>query len=144
VLGVPLVLIGSPICASLFGDWTVLPSLLGISSCILLVGLGLSSVMSARFPYPAVRPGDGPFMQPQSSGTVAAIAQSVSFFAIIVLALPVAAFAWLGFEFGVEWHFVALAAGLAIGCVAFFGGLHWGGRIFDKRAPELLAFMLRN
>jgi ABC-2 type transport system permease protein len=144
LIGVPLVLVGSPICAALFGDWDVLPSLFGLGFCILLVGLGLSSVMSAAFPYPAVHPGDGPFMQPQSSGTVAALAQSVSFFAIIVLSLPVVALAWLGFVWGGWWHLGALAAGLVIGLAAFFGGLTWGGRIFGKRAPELLAFMLRN
>lgn len=144
LMGVPLILIGSPICVRLFGDWNVLPSLLGLSFCILLVGLGLSSVMSARFPYPAVRPGDGPFMQPQSSGTVAALAQSLSFFAIIALSLPVVVLAWLGFVWGIEWHIGALVAGLIIGFAAFFGGLRWGGRIFEKRAPELLSFMLRN
>lgn len=144
VLGVPLMLVGVPVCAALFGQWSVLPSLLGLSTCILLVGLGLSSVMSARFPYPAVRPGDGPFMQPQSSGTVAALAQSISFFAIILLALPVAALGALGLFFGGWWPYAALAVGLAIGVAAFFGGLGWGGRIFAKRAPELLAFTLRN
>ncbi|WP_349898607.1 hypothetical protein [Parafrigoribacterium soli] len=144
ILGVPLVLIGSPICAALFGDWAVLPSLLGLGTCILLLGLGLSSVMSARFPYPAVRPGDGPFMQPQSSGTVAAVAQSISFFAIIGISLPVVALAALGFAFGIAWHLAALAAGVVIGLACFFGGVHWGGRIFDRRAPELLAFTLRN
>lgn len=144
VLGVPLVVVGSPICAALYGDWSVLPSLLGLSACILLLGLGLSSVMSARFPYPAVRPGDGPFMQPQSSGTVAAVAQSLSFFAIIAISLPVVALAALGFAFGIWWHLAALLAGLVIGFACFFGGLRWGGRIFDRRAPELLAFTLRN
>jgi len=136
--------IGSPICVALFGDWTVLPSLLGVSFCVLFIGLGLSSVTSALFPYPAVRPGDGPFMQPQSSGTVAALAQSLSFFAIILITLPVIVFAWLGFLFGVGWHFGAFFLGLAIGLAGFFGGLNWGGRIFARRAPELLAFMLRN
>ena len=144
ILGIPLILIGSPICVALFGDWTVLPSLLGVSFCVLFIGLGLSSVTSALFPYPAVRPGDGPFMQPQSSGTVAALAQSLSFFAIILISLPVVAFAWLGFLFGVGWHFGAFFLGLAIGLAGFFGGLAWGGRIFARRAPELLAFMLRN
>jgi ABC-2 type transport system permease protein len=144
ILGVPLILIGSPICAALFGDWSVLPSLFGLSACVLLLGLGLSSVMSARFPYPAVRPGDGPFMQPQSSGTVAAVAQSISFFAIILLALPVVALGALGFAFGIWWHWAALLAGLIIGFACFFGGLRWGGHIFDRRAPELLAFTLRN
>ena len=89
--------------------------------------------MSARFPYPAVRPGDGPFMQPQSSGTVAALAQSISFFAIIVLALPAAGIrAGSVSSSAVEWHVRgSCRRASAIGCVAFFGGLHWGGRIFD-------------
>jgi ABC-2 type transport system permease protein len=144
MLGVPLVIVGSPICAAIYGDWQVLPSLIGVGLCILLSGIGLSSIMSARFPYPAVRPGDGPFMQPQSSGTVAALAQSLSFFAIILISLPSVALGALGLIYGVGWHFASLIVGFVIGIVVFFSGLSWGGRIFDRRGPELLAFTLRN
>jgi ABC-2 type transport system permease protein len=144
MLGVPLVIVGSPICAAIYGDWRVLPSLIGVGLCILLSGLGLSSIMSARFPYPAVRPGDGPFMQPQSSGTVAALAQSLSFFAIILISVPAVVLGALGLAFGIGWHIASLIVGFVIGVIVFFFGLHRGGRIFDRRAPELLAFTLRN
>ncbi len=144
IIGIPLVIIGSPVCASLFGDWAVLPSLMGVSFCVLFAGLGLSSVISARFPYPAVRPGDSPFAQPQASGTAAGLIQSLSFFAAIVVTLPPLGFAALGLAFGGAWSVGALLLGLVIGIAGLYFGVLWGGAIFTRRAPELLAFTLRN
>jgi ABC-2 type transport system permease protein len=144
VFGVPLVVIGTPICIAINGDWSLLPALLGLSICVLFAGLGISSIMSARFPYPAARPGDSPFTQPQASGTASALVQSVSFFAIIIISLPVAALGLLGLFFGGAWGFAALLAGIVLGGGCFCLGLLGGARIFDRRAPELLAFTLRN
>ena len=78
----------------------MLPSLIGVSGCVLLCGLGLSSVMSVRFPYPTVRPGDSPFAQPQSSATAATWMQSLTVLAILALVTPSVVLAFLGFEFG--------------------------------------------
>jgi ABC-2 type transport system permease protein len=144
MIGVPLIVIGAPLCAWWYGDFAVLPSLVGVSACILLAGLGLSSVISARFPYPAVRPGDSPFAQPQASGSAAGLIQSLSFFAALLVTVPPAALAALGFVFGVEWAWAALVVGLAVGLGGLSLGVRWGGSIFSKRAPELLAFTLRN
>ncbi|MCU1558978.1 MAG: transporter permease [Microbacteriaceae bacterium] len=144
IIGVPLVIVGAPICAGLFGDWAVLPSLIGVSFCLLFAGLGLSSVISARFPYPAVRPGDSPFAQPQASGTASGLIQSLSFFAAIVIALPPFGLAALGLAFGGGWNFGALLLGLVLGGAGLYFGVLWGGAIFTRRAPELLAFTLRN
>ena len=143
MIGIPLVLIGSPIAASLYGDWAVLPSIIGVSSCILFAGLGLSSVISARFPYPSVRPGDSPFNQPQASGTAAGLIQSVSFFAALILAIPPLGLAALGLAVDPSWHFASLAAGLAVGIAGLIAGIIWGGAIFERRGPELLAFTLK-
>ena len=144
MIGIPLVIIGAPICAWLFGDWAVLPSLIGVSFCLLFAGLGLSSVISARFPYPAVRPGDSPFAQPQASGTAAGLIQSLSFFAAIVVTLPPLGLAALGLALGGAWNFGALVLGLLFGIAGLYFGVLWGGAIFKRRAPELLAFTLRN
>jgi ABC-2 type transport system permease protein len=144
ILGVPLILIGSPISASLYGNASVLPSLIGVSSSVLLAGLGLSSVISARFPYPAVRPGDSPFAQPQASGTAAGLIQSVAFFAAIILAFPALGLAGLGLMYGGDWPTVSLLVGVALGVVFLVLGVNWGGAIFNRRGPELLAFTLRN
>jgi ABC-2 type transport system permease protein len=144
ILGVPLILIGSPISASIYGDPSVLPSMIGVSSSVLLAGLGLSSVISARFPYPAVRPGDSPFAQPQASGTAAGLIQSVAFFAAIILALPALGLAALGLMYGGAWPTLSLLVGVVLGVVFLVLGVTWGGAIFNRRGPELLAFTLRN
>ena len=145
-IGIPLIAIGSPIAAAISGEEGVLPSLIGVSSSLLFAGLGLSSVISARFPYPSVRPRDSPFAQPQASGTGAGLIQSVSFFVAIALSLPTL---WLALQGllhpGVgSWQLAALLVGVAVGLMLLALGVLWGGHIFTRRAPELLAFTLRH
>jgi ABC-2 type transport system permease protein len=144
-LGVPLVLAGSIVTAALVGDWRMLPGLLGMSACILGVGLGISSLISAAFPYAAVHPGDSPFAQPQAAGTAGSVVQGFSFFLTVASAIPVLVFVLVSYATGVfTWMWLGLAVGLVVGVGALFGGVHWGGRIMSRRAPELLAFTLRN
>ncbi len=145
LVGVPLLLVGSIVSANLFGSMEVLPSLIGVSLCILFCGLGLSSVVSARFPYPVVRPGDSPFAQPQSVGTASSLIQSVSFLATLLLSLPTIGLAVLGLM-GADgnWEGVALIFGLLTGLAVLVLGVNGGGRIFEKRGTDLLAFSMRN
>lgn len=142
--GVPALAVGALASAEVFGDRAVLPSLIGVSFGMLLCGLGLSSVMSAWFPYPVVHPGDSPFSQPQSSGTAAALIQALSFFATLVLAAPALAFAALGLAEGGAWPWASFTVGTGLGLVIFAGGVVLGGRIFDRRSTDLLAFSMRN
>ena len=144
ITGIALVLFGSVVSVAVFGDWSILPSLIGVSSSILLIGLGLSSVMSARFPYPAVRPGDSPFSQPQAGGSTAGLIQGLSFFGILLLSSPAIITATLGLFFGAPWPFVSLACGVISGVLAVLVGLSIGGRVYDRRGPEILAAALRN
>ncbi|MBC7402522.1 MAG: ABC transporter permease [Microbacteriaceae bacterium] len=145
VIGIPVIAIGSPIAAAISGAEGALPSLIGVSSSLLFAGLGLSSVLSARFPYPSVRPGDNPFAQPQASGTGAGLIQSVSFLATLALSLPALLFALQGsFHPGVGgWPLASLLVGAGMGVAILTLGVLWGGLIFTRRAPELLAFTLR-
>ena len=46
------------------GDWEWLPNLLGLSLGTLFTGLGLSSVVSARYNIAVPLPGDSPFKKP--------------------------------------------------------------------------------
>ena len=41
------------------------------------------------------------------------------------------------------WPVAALLVGVGLGLALFALGVVWGGRIFTRRAPELLAFTLR-
>jgi ABC-2 type transport system permease protein len=142
LIGLPLIAIGAPITTRLYGVPDVLPAVLGVSICLLLAGLGISSVVSARHPYPTVRPGDSPFAQPQS--TASSPGQALSFFGTILAASPVLALAALGLSVGEDWNRLTLFAGLAVGLGGYILGVSIGARTFAKRAPELLAFNLRN
>lgn len=135
---------GSVVSALVHGDWDIYPAIVGVSTCLLFAGFGVSSVMSARFPYPVVKPGDSPFQQPQSSGTLAAIVQSVTLVASLVLAAPAIAFAVLGLlQEDPQWYFASFLAGTGIGLVALIGGIAGGSAIYDRRGPEMLEAALR-
>jgi ABC-2 type transport system permease protein len=144
LVGIPVLVIASFICAPLYGDESILPALIGVGLGILFSGLGLSSIMSARFPYPAVRPGDSPFAQPQSAGTASSLIQSLSFVATFLLAAPTFVLAFLALVDGMLWSVAALVVGVALGGALLWLGTIWGGHIFDRRSPELLAFTVRN
>jgi ABC-2 type transport system permease protein len=142
LLGVPLLLVGAPLTANLYGVPDVLPSVVGVSACLLLAGLGISSAVSARFPYPTVRPGDSPFAQPQS--TTSSPGQALSFLGTIVVTTPAMVLAGLGLALGGDWHMMSLLAGLTVGAGVYYLGVSAGARTFSRNAPELLAFSLRN
>lgn len=143
LVGLPLVLVGSIVSVIVVDDLAIFPGLVGLSLCVLLVALGISSVISAAFPYPAVHPGDSPFAQPQATGTAGALIQSLSFVLTLVISAPVVAFVFLNPALP-NLHYLALALGVGIGLIVLFSGIALGGRLVDRRAPELLAFTLQN
>ena len=143
-VGIPVIAIGAPLSVWLYGEPTLLTPFVGICSSILLCGLGLSSIMSAAAPYPAVRPGDSPFAQPQPGATPAGMIQAVSFFAILVLSAPAAYFAYLGYVGSPVWYTRSLLAGIGIGLFVLVVGTVIGGRVFERRASDLLALSMRN
>jgi ABC-2 type transport system permease protein len=144
VVGVPLLVIASIICAPLYGDIGLLPALLGVGLGLLFTGLGLSSIGSAQFPYPAVLPGDSPFAAPQAVGTASSLIQSLSFIVTVIVASPTLLFAGLALFYPGFWSFGALISGLVLGALFLWIGIDWGGRIFDRRGPEILSASVRN
>lgn len=144
VVGIPVLVVGSIATTIVFGDWAVLPSVAALSGAVLVIGLGLSSISSVLFPYPATKPGDSAFTQPQTSGASAAVVQSLSFFAILILASPVLVFLVLGLTVNSFWLGIAPVVAVLIGFATLFFGLWLGGRLFDRRGPELMAFANRN
>ncbi|MCU1410178.1 MAG: transporter permease [Rhodoglobus sp.] len=143
LVGIPLVLVGSFTSVLVVGDYSIFPGLVGLSLCVLLVALGISSVISAGFPYPAVHPGDSPFAQPQAAGTSGPVIQSLSFLVAIVLSSPVVVLVFF-FPALPSVQYLGLGLGAVVGIGALVGGVYWGGHIVDRRAPELLAFTLQN
>ena len=143
-VGIPLVLVGSLVTVALSGQWQTLPGLIGLSACILFVGLGISSVISGAFPYPAVRPGDSPFAQPAAVGSAGLMVQSLSLFLTVLSTAPVILLTVLAGFTGPGWYWAALVVGLAVGLAVLYGGVRLGGRVISRRAPELLAFTRQN
>jgi ABC-2 type transport system permease protein len=142
-VGIPLALVGSFVSVAVLGDYSVLPGLVGLSLCVLLVALGISSVLSAGFPYPAVHPGDSPFAQPQAAGSAGSIIQSLSLVFSLLLSAPVVLLVLL-YPTLPSVQYIALGIGALVGVIVLLGGVLLGGRLVDRRAPELLAFTLQN
>ncbi len=144
LVGIPVIAVGSVVTAMVFGDWAVLPAVAALCGSILVIGLGLSSMFSVLFPYPATKPGDSAFTQPQTSGASSALAQALSFFAIVILASPAVVFLALGLTVNPFWLGISPVVSVLVGFAAFGGGVWAGSRLFDKRGPELMAFANRN
>src|SRR5690606_10022090 len=114
---------------------------LGVGYAILGASIGVSSVASAALPYPTALPGDSPFQQPSGGG--GAVRQAVSFFATLLLSAPVLALAVASQTLGGGYVWFTLWIGIGVALLSFVLGLHLGGKIFDRRGPELLAAALR-
>ena len=143
IAGVVVIGLGSAVTVFVLDDWRLLPPLVGVSAALLLGGLGVGSIASARFPYPAVKPGDSPFQQPQSTGTITALVQTITMFGSFLVAAPALAFGALGMLDDPSWYAASFAAGVGLGLLVLAGGIALGGRTFDRRGPEILAAALR-
>jgi ABC-2 type transport system permease protein len=127
------------------GGWEQLPGQLGLSLGILFTGLGLSSVVSARYTVAVPLPGDSPFKKPPGNvgQTMAVQFAGMGILALLVLpegALLIAQLVTGNTLFG----WINLAVGLILGLVFFVAGVRLGGRWLDARGPELLAQLTVN
>ena len=143
VVALPVVVVGSFVSAGIAARPLLAAPLLGVSLCLLLAGMGIGGVSSAMMAYPVPRPGSSPFQQPNSTGGLAAIVQSVLFLLQIVATAPAIVLGLLAFQGSTGAAWGSLAVGLVIGLGILWWGTVWGGRVFERRGPELLASALR-
>jgi ABC-2 type transport system permease protein len=122
------------------GDrWDLLPGLVGLSVALLGAGHALSSVMSVVMPYPVPASGESPFSAPPGAAGVTMLAQTLASLGTVLLASPVIALGWFAWQ-GTTWLvWPAGLLGLVLGAVFATVGIRAGARIYDRRAPELLA-----
>jgi ABC-2 type transport system permease protein len=144
VAGLPLLVLGSVATVWIVGDWTLLPAVVGVSACLLLSGLGISSVVSARNPYATVRPGDSPFAAPQGNGASGSVPQAVSLLATAGCSVPALTAAILALNFGGVWAAISCIAGLGVGISVLLVGISRGAALYNARTSELLEFALQN
>ncbi len=142
--GLVLLAIGIPLTVWGHGDPAIAPPFTGFCIALLLGGIGVGNLYSARFPYAAPRPGDQAWQSPQSATSQGGVAQGMSVLLVLLAAAPTFALAVLWWLRGGTWGWLALAVGIVSGLLVYGIGIRAGGRSFDARGPELLAFTQRN
>ncbi|OMH24071.1 transporter [Tersicoccus phoenicis] len=139
-IAVPLLAIVVVVPVAVSGRWDVLAPLAGSTVGVLLTGLGLASVVSARWVYPVPAPGESPFKSPQGAGVLPVLVQFAGMGVMAVLCLPALilfAIALFGGSALAGW--LALVVGPGLGVIFLLLGVRLGGRWFDRRTPELYA-----
>ena len=131
------------LASALTGRWGLWPAMFGIGLGFLLTGFGVASVMSALKPYPVPGPGENPFGAPPGSSALTVVIQAVAGAAVFVLNLPLLGFG-VGALLGHVWMgWLSLGLAVVLGSGALALGTWWGARIYERRAPELLADLAR-
>ncbi|MFJ4207281.1 transporter [Paenarthrobacter sp. NPDC089675] len=139
-ISLPLVLVFTAGPLFITGDWAWLPNLLGLSLGTLFTGLGLSSVISARYNVAVPLPGDSPFKKPPGNVAQTLAVQGVGMLALTVLLLPELALVIVQLvSGGPEAGWINLVVGPLLGGVLLVVGVRLGGKWLDARGPEMYA-----
>ncbi|WP_346925471.1 transporter [uncultured Arthrobacter sp.] len=145
VFALPLVLALTVLPFLIGADWQLLPALLGLSLAVLFSGIGLSSVVSARYTAAVPLPGDSPFKKPPGNVGQTLAVQFGGMAALLLLVLPEMALVVAQFvtESTVP-GWINLVLGPVLGLALFAAGVRLGGKWLDARGPELLAQLAVN
>jgi ABC-2 type transport system permease protein len=139
-LALPVVLIFAVGPFFLTGDWGWLPGVLGLSLGVLFTGLGLASIVSARYTSTVPLPGDSPFKKPPGNVAQTLAVQFGGMAVLFLLVLPELVLVIVQSVTGDPlWGWINLAIGTVLGAALFVAGVRIGGRWLDRRGPELFA-----
>jgi ABC-2 type transport system permease protein len=144
LFALPTVVLITALPFALAGQWALFPALLGVSLGVLLSGVGLSSLVSARYTVTVPLPGESPFKKPAGNSAQTLLVQLGGILVLGVLAAPeiiLAAIAAATGGAGPAW--AALGVGIVLGGVLLGGGILAGGRLMDARGPELYASLTK-
>lgn len=139
VWALPVTLAAGVAGVALSGRWDVAPAALGAAVGLLLGGLGVSAVASATLPYPVPEAGANPFAAQIGGVGASLVAQVATSTATFLVCSPVLALAALTVWREPRLGGATLAVGMVGGVVALALGIVLGGRLYDERAPRLLA-----
>ncbi|MEQ4518037.1 transporter [Pseudarthrobacter sp. B907] len=145
VFALPVVLAFSVLPLFFTGAWALLPGILGLALGVLFTGLGLSSVVSARYTMPVPLPGESPFKKPPGNVAQTLAVQFGGMAVLLLLVSPEAALVAVQLAGGgAVPGWICLGVGPVLGFALFVTGVHLGGKWFDARTPELLAQLAVN
>src|SRR5699024_2544073 len=110
---------------------------LGLGIGVLLTGLAVSAVSSARYIYPAPPPGASPMAQPEGGMGRTMIVQTLGMLAQVIAAVPVIIPAVIALITGNPvWGIVTLMIGVLYGAGLLWAGVKIGGKWYDRALPE--------
>lgn len=139
VWAAPLTVVVALVGAAVGGRWDLAPAAVGVALGVLCGGLGVSAVISALLPYPVPEAGANPYSAQMGAVGASLVAQLVSSAATLAVTAPVlmvyAVSLWMDPGFAVP----TLAVGVLGGAFVLAAAVVLGGRVYDARAPRLLA-----
>lgn len=135
--GMPLVLVLVVAMAYGTGSMDELAAWLGLGIGVLLTGLAVSSVVSARYIYPAPPPGASPMAQPEGGMGRTMLIQTLGMLVQVLVALPVIVPGIIALVTGSPvWGIVTLMVGVLYGAGLLWAGVKIGGKWYDRALPE--------
>lgn len=138
-VGLPTAVLVTGVSCALENAWGALLPLLGISLAVLGGAIGISMVLSAYTAWPTQKAGENPFTTPQGATMAAFAGQMIGWLVLMVLAAVPVAVGVRAIVLGTAaWAVGALLLGTVAGLAALIAGVRIGGRVWDRRAPELL------
>jgi ABC-2 type transport system permease protein len=133
----PLLTLLLALALGLTGRWDLLVPVLALTVGLTLVGLGVGAFVGGLWQWPAPAPGANPFQKGNSGGLPSLLSFSVTTTATLVLGLPTITLAVGSFWYG--WlGYLAIAVAVVSGVVVLRLGIRKGGRLLDRRWPEVM------
>ena len=119
------------------GEWRLAAPAVGLAGGLALASLDVGSVVGALWQWPAPPPGANPFAANNNGGLPGLLTLTATSFGTLAVGLPTIGLAvWSLFN---PWvGLLALPVGLVSGLVVLRIGIYWGGRLLDRRWPEVL------
>ncbi|HUH52740.1 MAG TPA: hypothetical protein VLZ31_01695, partial [Microbacteriaceae bacterium] len=137
-----ILVVGTGASVVLSGDWQLAPSFFALGAVSLCASAAVSSVVSVLLPYPATRPDESPFLQPQWQGFGSGFAQTVSLLATVALIAPVIWFVvFNSVTTSLKEQATFVGASLGYGLILLLLGVSVGGMIYKKKASDILNLM---
>lgn len=140
LIGIPVLAVAIPVSIAFYDRWALLPAMVGVAAALFLAALGLSSIASAAVPYAVPRPGDGPFQQPQRSGSAGVWSQAIVMAGALILSAPTLWWGWLALTDDIAYAETAQWIGLGTGLGVLVLGIFIGGFVFSRRESRIMEF----
>jgi ABC-2 type transport system permease protein len=137
IVFLPVIVIMVVASVATTGEWQLLAPATGLAAGLALASLGVGSVIGALWQWPAPPPGANPFAANNNGGLPGLLTLTATTFGTLAVGLPtIGLVIW---SFFTPWvGLLALPVGLASGLVVVRVGVGLGGRLLDRRWPEVL------